>query len=96
MKNYWVYILTNMSNRVLYIGVTNNLRRRVWQHQTGTGSIFTKRYNLTKLVHSEHFTEITAAISREKELKGWRREKKGKLVESHNPDWEDITLAWRE
>jgi putative endonuclease len=94
MKNYWIYILTNPLNTRLYIGVTNDLRYRLGQHQAGTGSKFTKKYHLNKLVYYEHFEDIEAAIRREKQLKRWRREKKGKLIESKNPQWDDLTMVW--
>ena len=88
--NYCVYIMTNWRNRVLYIGMTNNLLCRVGQHKQGTGSKFANRFNLTKLVYYEHTTEVEAAIRREKELKGWRRERKNDLIASMNPEWRDM------
>ncbi len=92
MKNYYVYFITNWNNAVLYIGVTNNLQRRVFEHKNKIIDGFTKRYNLTKLVHVEQITDIQAAITREKELKGWRREKKDKLIELHNPSWDELDV----
>lgn len=86
--NYFVYIMTNKHKNVLYIGVTNNLERRVEEHETGKYEGFTKRYNCHYLVYYEHFNWIQHAIDREKELKKWRREKKDKLIISFNPDWE--------
>ena len=91
MNNYWVYILTNHDNQVLYIGMTNNLSRRIYEHQNGMCDGFSKTYNLDKLVYYEHTTLVKAAIAREKQLKGWRREKKGKLIETMNPDWKDLS-----
>jgi len=85
--NYFVYIMTNKFKNVLYIGVTNNLRKRVFEHQSGKFDGFSKKYNCHYLVYFEHFTNINHAILREKELKKWRREKKVKLISSLNPDW---------
>jgi len=79
---------------ILYAGVTGNLRRRVWQHKNKLISGFTSRYNLTRLVYYERFFYPDAAIAREKEIKGWRRSKKIKLVESMNPRWEDLAKDW--
>ena len=89
--NYYVYILTNNSNRVMYIGVTNNLKRRVFQHKSKMVEGFTKRYNIDKLVYFEYFSNINSAIKREKVLKGWKRERKNKLVEVKNPEWKDLS-----
>ncbi len=91
-KTYYVYILTNWNNRVLYIGVTNNLQRRVYEHKNGLVDGFTKKYNVHKLVYVENCGEITDAIAREKQLKGWLRKRKNELVESKNPTWEEIKL----
>ena len=79
---------------VLYTGVTGNLLRRVWQHKNKIISGFTSRYNLTRLIYFERFFCPDTAISREKEIKGWRRSKKIKLVESMNPRWEDLAEDW--
>lgn len=89
--NYYVYILTNWNNKVMYIGVTNNLKRRIYEHKNKLVEGFTKRYNLTKLVYYEHTTDVNSAVSREKELKGWRREKKNNLVIKMNPEWKDLS-----
>ena len=94
MKNYYVYILTNWTNEVMYVGVTNNLERRFYEHKSRLFPGFTKKYNLQKLVYFEHFGDIQAAIAREKEIKGWRREKKDKLVTKENPDWQDLSEGW--
>jgi len=75
----------------MYIGVTNNLKRRIYEHKNKLVEGFTKRYNLTKLVYYEHTTDVNSAISREKELKGWRREKKNNLVIKMNPEWKDLS-----
>ena len=88
---YYVYMLTNWNNKVLYTGVTNNLRRLLYEHQTGAVEGFTKCYHTHKLVHFEITNDIHAAISREKEIKGWTRMKKNALVETENPKWEDLS-----
>jgi putative endonuclease len=94
MKNYYVYILSNEA-RTLYIGVTNNLERRLYEHKNKLTRSFTKKYNLTKLVYYETYTDIRNAISREKQLKGWLRIKKITLIEEDNPGWDDLSLPWR-
>ena len=86
---YYVYILTNKSNRVLYIGVTNDIKRRVHEHKILLDG-FTKKYNVTKLVYYEKFSEPQKAIAREKQLKRWTREKKIFLIETQNPTWEEL------
>ena len=90
-KQYYVYIITNVINTVLYTGVTNNLLRRVMEHKEGVVEGFSKRYNLCKLVYYEVTESIESAISREKQIKGWLRKKKIALIESSNPDWRDIS-----
>jgi putative endonuclease len=88
--NFYVYILTNASKTVLYIGLTNNLRRRLSEHQNDaltTKSHFTGKYNVTNLVYWEHHKYINQAIAREKELKGWLRRKKEELIYQFNPQW---------
>ncbi|VAX29030.1 Excinuclease ABC, C subunit-like [hydrothermal vent metagenome] len=89
-RNYYIYCLTNWNNKVMYIGVTNNLERRIYEHKNKLLEGFTKKYNLNKLVYFEETRDIHAAISREKEIKKWRREKKDALVKQLNPDWEDL------
>ena len=89
-KQYFIYILTNWNNKVIYTGVTNNLVRRVYEHKNKLLDGFTKKYNLSKLVYFEQSNDIISAIAREKEIKKWRREKKNKLVESMNPSWKDL------
>ena len=89
-KRYYVYMMTNWNNRVLYIGVTGNIERRVYEHKNGIIDGFTKEYNLHKLVYCECTNDVRAAIAREKQLKGWRREKKNALVNSVNPEWKDL------
>jgi putative endonuclease len=89
-KTYYVYILTNKNNTVLYTGMTNNLQRRVREHKAGQGSQFTKRYNVNKLVYYEVGGDVKAAIGREKQIKAGSRQSKIDLIESINPDWEDL------
>ena len=88
--NYHVYILTNQNRTTLYIGVTNNLQRRIYEHKQGVHLGFTKKYNLHQLVYFEHHTDIKAAIGREKQLKGGSRKKKLDLINSLNPSWQDL------
>ena len=90
-KNYYVYLLTNWNNRVIYAGVTNDLNRRIYEHKNKLIEGFSKKYNLTKLVYFEETSDINAAIAREKEIKKWRREKKDKLVSQTNPNWQDLS-----
>jgi putative endonuclease len=92
--NYYVYILTNWNNKVMYVGVTNNLERRVYEHKNKLISGFTKKYNINKLVYFEHTSDVKSAIEREKEIKKWRREKKNNLVITLNPEWKDLTMEW--
>lgn len=89
MNNYFVYILCNHS-RTLYIGVTNNLERRLLEHRSGLISGFTKKYKINQLIWYEEHSSIEQAIAREKELKGWRREKKIKLIIQTNPEFLDL------
>jgi putative endonuclease len=95
MKCGWVYILTNRADGTLYIGVTADIRRRVWQHREGAGSDFVRRYGLYRLVYAEPHETILAAIAREKMLKRWPRSWKTRLIGHSNPDWTDLydTLA---
>lgn len=90
---FYVYMLASKS-RVLYIGVTNGLAKRVWQHKFGDVDGFTKKYKVTRLVHWESFDDVRNAIDREKELKGWTRVKKMALVEATNPKWKDLAEDW--
>jgi putative endonuclease len=92
-KGGYVYIATNRS-RTLYIGVTNNLERRMWEHKQKVGSRFAAKYNITRLVYYEESDDIRDAIAREKELKGWRRDRKIELIEGDNPLWEDLSEDW--
>ena len=86
----WVYIMTNRPNGTLYIGVTNDLARRLDEHRTGMGSRFAKRYYLKRLVYFEHHEDIRDAIQRETSLKRWPRAWKVALIISQNPDWRDL------
>ncbi len=88
---YYVYMLTNKSNEVLYIGVTNNLSRRLCEHRNEQIEGFTKKYHVHKLVFFEEFSDINDAIACEKHLKRWTRAKKNELVESKNPNWRDLS-----
>jgi putative endonuclease len=88
-RNYTVYILASRSRR-LYIGITNDLSHRLCQHRIGLVPGFTKRYHITRLVHFEQTTDVQSAIAREKQLKGWSREKKLRLIESRNAGWLDL------
>jgi putative endonuclease len=89
-KQYYLYFLTNWNNKVLYVGVTNDLRRRVYEHKHGLKEGFTRRYNAHKLVYYEMCEEIGGAILREKQIKGGSRRKKNSLVEKFNPEWKDL------
>ena len=93
MRQYYVYIMASRA-KTLYIGVTNDLERRVFEHRQGHHGGFTSKYNVTKLVYHESTSDVGSAIAREKELKGWRRSKKVTLVESMNPEWKDLALRW--
>ena len=94
-KLFHVYIMSNRPrSHVLYAGITGNLGRRAFQHRNKLIPGFTSRYNLTRLVYYECFAYPDAAIAREKEIKGWRRSKKIRLIESHNPQWHDLAESW--
>ena len=88
---YYVYLLTNQNNKVLYVGVTNDLHRRLYEHKNEMAEGFTKRYHLYKLVYYEEYSSPDEAIEREKQLKRWVRAKKNWLVERENPRWVDLT-----
>ena len=91
VHEYYVYILTNKTNSVLYIGVTNSLSHRLAQHKESGENHFSARYNTRKLVYFEPFAGVENAISREKQLKRWTREKKNLLIETKNPNWDDLS-----
>ena len=92
-RTYYTYIMTNKSG-TLYIGVTNDIERRVWEHRFGDGQGFTKRYKVDRLLYYEDYGDVTEAIDREKQLKGWRRSRKVALVTEGNPHWEDLASDW--
>ncbi len=93
MPQYYVYIMANRS-KTLYVGVTNNLERRVYEQKQSVIEGFTSRYHLTKLVYYETAAQIEAAIGREKQVKGWLRRKKVALIEAMNPEWDDLSETW--
>jgi len=88
--NFYVYIITNKTNKVLYIGVTNNLERRIYEHKNKLVPGFTQKYNINKLIHFEHFDNINDAIRREKQLKKWNRKWKEDLINENNPEWNNL------
>ena len=92
-RSYFVYILSSQTKR-LYIGVTNDLQRRVGQHKRHEVEGFTSQYNIDQLVYYEETDNVYAAISREKQLKGWMRIRKIQLVQDMNPDWQDLAADW--
>jgi putative endonuclease len=93
-NQFYVYIMTNRPRGTLYTGVTNDISRRVLEHKSKLAKGFTARYNLDKLVFVEDAPDPLVAISREKEIKGWLRDRKLELVESLNPTWEDLAADW--
>jgi putative endonuclease len=95
MRRYYVYIMTNHSG-TLYVGMTNDLERRVWEHKQRLIGGFTNRYNITRLVYYEETTDVKGAIAREKRIKGWLRGEKIALIESHNPGWKGLSEGWYE
>ena len=92
---YYVYILTNRYNKVLYIGVTNNLERRLFEHRNPATDSFACRYNTDKLVYYEVTDDVKSAIAREKQIKGWTRSKKDALISAMNSDWRDLSEDWK-
>ena len=91
---YYVYIMAS-HRRTIYVGVTNNLERRVAEHQTGAIPGFTQRYHVVRLVYFEETPDIVSAIAREKQIKGWRRDRKIALIESINSEWRDLSADWQ-
>ncbi len=91
-RHYFTYILTNRIYGTLYIGVTNNLTKRIYEHKSKKIEGFTKKYNIDKLVYYESCSNINAAIGREKQLKRWNRQWKINLIEKYNPNWRDLYL----
>ena len=92
-RQYYIYIMTNRSG-TLYTGVTNNIKQRVHQHKNKLIEGFTRKYNLTRLVYFETFSDVYSAIAREKTIKGWLRKKKIELINEANPDWKDLSEDW--
>jgi len=95
MRQYYVYIMTNRSG-TLYTGMTNDLKRRVYEHKYKLIPGFARKYNTTRLIYYEETPDVRAAIAREKQIKGWLRAKKVSLVESVNPEWKDLSDEWSE
>lgn len=93
-RNYWVYILARKENGTLYVGGTNSLERRVWQHRHRGSDCFTQRYGVEQLVYFENFRDGSNAIAREKQIKGGSRKKKIALIEKENPGWRDLSEGW--
>ncbi len=94
MRHYHVYILANRNNSVLYIGVTGNLERRMYEHKEKLVDGFSKRYNVDKLVYFEETEDVMIALNREKQLKNWHRGWKENLIKSTNPEWKDLSAGW--
>ncbi|MCL2451305.1 GIY-YIG nuclease family protein [Candidatus Saccharibacteria bacterium] len=90
MKSYYVYILTNRTNQIFYIGITNDLWRRIYEHKNHLVTGFTDKYNLEKLVYYEETSDVNSAIQREKQLKNWHRQWKINLIEQANPNYKDL------
>jgi putative endonuclease len=93
VHQYWTYIITSLSG-TLYIGMTNSIERRMWEHKSGNFEGFARDYHCNRLVYFEAFEQVLDAIAREKQLKGWRWSKKIDLIESRNPRWEDLAEKW--
>jgi len=91
MKSYYIYIMTNKYNKVLYTGITNDLNRRVYEHKNNLIEGFTKRYNCHKLVWFEECNDINGSIAQEKRMKKWKREYKENIINELNPDWKDLS-----
>jgi putative endonuclease len=96
MKSNYAYIITNYKRTTLYIGVTNNLIRRIYEHKNGLVDGFSMKYQLKYLVYYEETGDITSAIQREKQLKKWNRSWKEKLINEFNPEWKDLSEEWLE
>ena len=90
----YVYILSNWDDSVLYVGVTSNLPKRLYEHRSGFFEGFTKKYNIHKLVYYEEASYLRSALAREKQLKGWTRAKKNALIQRLNPEWKDLSANW--
>ena len=94
MKTYYVYILASKKNGTLYIGVSSNIMKRIYEHKNKLIEGFTKKHNVNKLVYYQETTDVTIAISREKQLKKWNRKWKLELIEKNNPEWNDLAEDW--
>ncbi len=92
-KKFYVYILCSDKLGTLYIGLTSNLQKRIWEHKSKAIEGFTKKYNVHKLVYFEEYDNFEAAVKREKNMKAWKRDWKIKLIDQHNPDWSDLSLS---
>jgi len=93
-KSFYVYIITNKNNTTLYIGITDNLKRRIYEHKNKMVDGFSKRYNLKKLVYFEETPDVRVVISREKQLKNWHKEWKLNLIKKNNPTFKDLAADW--
>jgi putative endonuclease len=93
LVSYYTYIMASRTKR-LYIGVSNDIERRVWEHKTGDVPGFTSKYKINRLVYYEDYESILDAIEREKQLKGWLRRRKVELIEEENPEWDDLAEGW--
>lgn len=91
---FYVYILTNQNNNVIYVGMTNDLHRRIFEHKNELIEGFSKKYHVNKLVYYEEYSSPLYAVAREKQLKRWRREKKNELIQSRNPTWDDLFASF--
>jgi putative endonuclease len=91
---YYVYILTNWNDKMMYVGVTKDLMRRLYEHKNKLIHGFTDKYNIHKSVYFEETHDVLSALEREKEIKKWRREKKNNLVAEKNPEWKDLSSEW--
>jgi len=94
VHQYYTYILTNVTHKVLYVGVTNNLQTRIWEHKQKLFAGFTAKYNCDKLVYFEEYNWVQDAIDREKQLKAGSRQKKIDLINAENPDWNNLSANW--
>jgi len=92
----YAYIMSNKNRTTLYIGVTNDIEARIWEHKKGAGSFFTKKYNLVDLMYFEPIPGMQEAINREKQLKNWHRSWKWKLIKDSNPNLQDLAKDWYE
>jgi len=94
MKTYYTYILTHERNHLFYVGVTNNIERRISEHRKSTHGTHVGRYNITKLVYFEKHSDVRIAIRREKTIKKWKREWKINIITEQNPNWDDLSKDW--